>query len=156
MRQRTAATKLGLIVVLGLLLGAIPASAATGNRCTVVETGAGTGVVLTCCADDGFWVDVQGLGEVKLVGLGPAWYWEAAKYERPEVGDNVTVSWNVMQCPKVTQNVLVSIDYLEEDDPADDTLYLRDVDNVALWKGAQRHIMRQQRLANQHRNGQGE
>jgi len=40
--------------------------------------------------------------------------------------------------------------------PADDTLFLRDEDDVALWKAAQRHIMRQQQLANQPRNGQGE
>jgi hypothetical protein len=155
MRHKKAVTKAGLILVLCFLVGAIavaaPAPAVAG--CAVVDTGTGTGVVVSCRDGQGLIVKI-GEDLVKLVGLGPIWFWEAVSYERPQLGDEVTVWWNVVQCNNVEQNVLVGLDYDVTDNiPA---LELRDGNNLPLWNLAKRQIMRQQQLAYQHRTGQAD
>lgn len=151
MWHKTAVTKAGLILVLSFLVGAIGMAAPAMATCTVVDTGTGTGVVVSCCDGQGLIVKI-GDELVKLVGLGPVWFWNALNYERPEVGDEVTVWWNVVQCKNIEQNVLAALDYNVTDTiPA---LELRDADNVPLWNLAKRQITRQQQLAYQHRTGQ--
>jgi hypothetical protein len=155
MRHKQVKTKVGLILTLGFLVGAIavaaPVPAVAG--CAVVEDGTGTGEVVSCCDGQGLIVKI-GEDLVKLVGLGPVWFWEAVNYERPQVGDKVTVWWNVVQCKEIEQNVLVALDYDVTDNiPA---LELRDAANMPLWNLGKRQIMRQQQLAYQHRTNQAD
>lgn len=155
MRHKQSVTKMGLALVLGFLVGAIavavPAQAMA--NCAVLEQGSGTGEVVTCCDGQGFVVKIDG-ELVKLVGLGPVWFWEANGYDRPQIKDEVTVWWNVVRCGSVEQNVLVALDYVNDNITA--ALELRNENNVPLWNVAKRQIMRQQKLASQHRNGQTE
>jgi len=152
MLHKKAVTKFGLVLILGFLVGAVamaaPAQSLAG--CVVVDTGTGTGVVVSCRVGQGLTVKI-GDDLVKLVGLGPVWFWEAVGYERPDVGDEVTVWWNVVQCNEVKQNVLTALDYNVED--AIPALELRDENNLPLWNLAKRQITHQQRLAYQHRTG---
>lgn len=155
MGHRKAATKVGMVMVLGLLVGVIgmaaPATAEAG--CAVTAQGSGTGTVVTCCSGQGFVVNIDG-ENVKLVGLGPAWYWAAAEYARPKVGDEVAVVWNVVQCNTIEQNVLVSLDYTQDANTT--PLILRDDNNVPLWKALNRQVKRQQRITRQNRIGQAQ
>lgn len=152
MRRKQEIMKCGLILALGFLVGVIGVSAPTSASagCSVVGTGYGTGEVVTCSDGQGLIVEIEG-NNVKLVGLGPVWFWEAVGYERPQIGDEVTVWWNIVECNEVKQKVLTALDYDENAAPA--PLELRNDLNMPLWNVAKRQITRQQQLAHQHRKG---
>jgi hypothetical protein len=134
--------QLSVMIVLLLVMVSLTAYAGNGtpkqeqtrnNACSNILSGtlvSITGVVIGVGDHDGLLLDTT-TGHVTIYGIGPEWYWEENKLDRPDIGDSVTVVAYAFLFSDGTRYIASSITIGEE------TLILRDPKTgCPLWRGA--------------------
>ena len=103
------------------------------NACSNILSGtlvSLTGVVIGTGDHDGLLLDTTN-GHVTIYGIGPEWYWEDNKVDRPDIGDSVTVVAYDVLFSDGTRYIASSMTIGGE------TLILRDPKTgCPLWRGA--------------------
>ncbi len=87
-----------------------------------------TGVITDCVPGEGIILFVDGVGEVKVYGIGPESYWEELDIARPAVGDEIRVEGYTVVCDIVSLNIATKISVAGEE------VDLRDEDGMPLWR----------------------
>jgi hypothetical protein len=87
-----------------------------------------TGVIIDCVPGEGIILSVDGVGEVKVYGIGPATYWEELGIARPAVGDEIRVEGYTVVCDIVSLNIAAKIWVAGEE------VDLRDEEGMPLWR----------------------
>ena len=134
--------KLSFIIVLFLVMVSFTAYAGKGSPkrehtrnedCSNILSGTlvtTSGVVIGIGNHDGLLLDTTN-GHVTIYGIGPEWYWEENKLDRPDIGDSVTVVAYAVLFSDGTRYIASSMTIGGE------TLILRDAKTgCPLWRGA--------------------
>lgn len=130
-----------LLALPGLAFAGSGSGAGNGPIHAVTGTATYQGPVVATCdgQGSGLALSTEDFGTVEIDGLGPAWYWESLGFERPQIGDLLTVDVNVMACGDGERNVATRIVFEDGSE-----LILRDADGRPLWQGVKKEIKRQQ------------
>jgi hypothetical protein len=134
--------QLSVMIVLLLVMVSLTAYAGNGtpkqeqtrnNACSNILSGtlvSITGVVIGMGDHDGLLLDTTN-GHVTIYGIGPEWYWEDNKVDRPEIGDSLIVEAYSVHFSDGARYIASSITI------GSDTLKLRDPETgCPLWRGA--------------------
>ena len=134
--------QLSVMIVLLLVMVSLTAYAGNGtpkqeqtrnNACSNILSGtlvSITGVVIGVGDHDGLLLDTTN-DHVTIYGIGPEWYWEENKLDRPDIGDSVTVVAYAVLFSDGTRYIASSMTIGGE------TLILRDPKTgCPLWRGA--------------------
>ena len=137
--------RLSFMIVLLLVMVSLTANAGNGtpkqeqtryNACSNILSGTlvtTSGVVIGIGNHDGLLLDTIN-GHVTIYGIGPEWYWEENKLDRPDIGDSVTVVAYAVLFSDGTRYIASSMTIGGE------TLILRDPKTgCPLWRGGQKH-----------------
>ena len=136
-------------MIMVMLLVSFTAYAGNGNQkreqtknnvCSNVLSGTPDtieGTVIGIGSYNGLVIDVYNDGQVTIYGIGPDWYWEKNKVDRPDIGDHVKVEAYEALFSDGTRYIASSITRFGASGEIIYTLYLRDTETgCPLWRGA--------------------